>query len=149
MKKIFCLFIVLLLGGCAGLTATYAPFASTSINTGEEKTAGIGDIFYEFAQGQTMTDPMIAARGITASGEKFDLTIVELNKDKIGLQYNEFVFTPGALIGYTYIPGAWMVKQGFNKRFDYAITDKVIRFKGYDFEILSVENGQIKYRRIK
>ena len=46
-------------------------------------------------------------------------------------------------------PGNWMVKQGFNKRFDYAVADRVIRFKDYDFEILSVENGQIKYKRIK
>lgn len=149
MKKLLFIMAVLFISGCAGMMATYAPFTEHSVEAGEEKVAGIGDIFFMHSNGQTMTDPMLAPSGITASGDRYELTIVELNQERLGLQYNEFTFSPGTTIGYTYVPGGWMVKQGFNKRFDYAISDKIIRFKGYEFEVLSVENGQIKYRRLK
>lgn len=146
MKKLFCVLIIFLLSGCATMT----PFSTQSINPGDEKNAGIGDVFFEFSEGQTMHDPLLAALGGTVSnGMRFELTILEMNSEKIGLQYNEFFYQPPKAIGYTMIPGGWMVKEGYNKRFDYILADKVIRFKGYEFEIVSVENGQIKYRRVK
>ncbi|MBE7413882.1 MAG: hypothetical protein HS130_01085 [Deltaproteobacteria bacterium] len=147
MRKLACLLMVFLLAGCM---ATLSPYLNQSVQEGEERVAGIGDTFFEHSAGQNKTDPMMPMLGeIPVSGEKYDLTILELNQERIGLQYNEFYYQPPHTIGNTTIPGGWMVKQGFNNRFDYAVADKIVRFKGYEFEVLSVENGQIKYRRLK
>ena len=71
---------------------------------------------------------------------KFDLSVVELSNKKVALQYAEY-FKNGN--------DPWMIKTAFNKRLDYSLSDKVLRFKGYEFEILSVENGRLHYKRIK
>lgn len=146
MKKILLIFTLLVVAGCATMT----PFTPW-INQGDERTAGIGDVFFQHTEGQHMNDP-IAGEIVSSDSLRYDLTILELTKEKIGLQYNEFIYSSGSgsmLYPATYVPSGWMVKQGFNKRFDYAVGDGIVRFKGYEFEVLSVENGQIKYRRVK
>ena len=145
MKKLFISLVAFLLFavGCAPMLPL-----TPSMNQGEERIAGIGDTFFIHAQGQSMKDPFVGEI-VTNDSSRYDLTILELTQEKIGFQYNEYFYEPGRTVGYQSIPGGWMVKQGYNKRFDYAVADKIVRFKGYEFEILSVENGQIKYRRIK
>lgn len=154
MKKLAVLSLMLFaFTGCMTLpNYTYTPFVNQTLTEGQEKLAGMGDTFFEYSEGQTATEPTYIPSGTVASGIKYDLTIVELNHEKLGLQYNEFIFQPGAqYTNYMYVlgGGGWLVKEGFNKRFDYTLADKIVRFKGYEFEILSVENGQIKYRRVK
>lgn len=137
MKKIklfACLAIVLLFAGCAGMQKE---LVNPEVNI--ERTAGIGDEFFQY---EFLTFP-------TESSHKFELTILELNPERLGLQYNEYFYSMPSTFSAAYAPSGWMVKQGFNKRFDYAIADKTVRFKNFEFEVLSVENGQIKYRRIK
>lgn len=150
MKKIAVLALMLFaFTGCMTIP-TYEPFNRQSLEQGSEMTAGIGDIFFEYSTGQDMKNAMKPEdKGFVASGEKVELTIVELNKERLGLQYNEYTHTPPQAIGLSMYGGGWMVKQGFNKRFDYALADKIVRFKGYEFEIVSVENGQLKYKRVK
>lgn len=152
MKKLLSLALLLFLAGCMNLPQyAYVPFADQSSAEGQVKVAGIGDIFYERSEGQSVKDEKNpTSEPVPYSGFKYELTIVELNQERLGLQYNEYTYQPVFVpMSATYYPGSWMVKQGFNKRFDYAVSDKIIRFKGYEFEILSVENGQIKYRRVK
>lgn len=150
------LFIVLVLAAflpsCMSLPQySYVPFADQSGAEGQVKVAGIGDIFFDRSEGQAVKDEKNpTAEPVPYSGFKYELTIVELNQERLGLQYNEYTYQPVFVpMSATYYPGSWMVKQGFNKRFDYAVSDKIIRFKGNEFEILSVENGQIRYRRVK
>lgn len=148
MKKLLILFFALLLfTGCATMQQ---PTTKTTPDLNEGRSAGIGDVFFEYVM-VTPVDPMSVAFGVTPpqNDVRFDLTILELNDQKIGLQYSEYLYRYPQTIGYTTIPGGWMIKEGFNKRFDYAVVDKTIRFKGYEFEIVSVEKGQIKYKRIK
>lgn len=134
MKLLSCLFIVLLFTGCAGLQKE---FVTPELNF--ERTAGIGDEFFNY---EFQTFP-------PDNSQKFEMTILELNQERLGLQYNEYFYSMPSTFSSAYAPSGWMIKQGFNKRFDYAIADKIIRFKNYEFEVLSVENGQIKYRRTK
>lgn len=129
MRKALILFIALfILVGCAGLPKTMPDLSV-------EKTAGVGDEFFRY---ELQTFP-------PENSQRFDLTVVELNQEKIGLQYAEYTFLSNP---YTFQSG-WAIKQGFNKRFDYQLADKVIRYKGYEFEIMVAEGGQIKYRRTK
>lgn len=151
MKKLLILVLVLFaFTGCMTIPK-YTPFNEQSLEQGLTRSAGIGDTFFEFSMGQKMIDTMkVDDKGFVASGEKVELTIVELNQEKLGLQYNEYTHMAPVAVGLTMYPGGgWMVKQGFNKRFDYALADKIVRFKGYEFEVFSVENGQIKYKRLK
>lgn len=148
MKKIFIALVAcFVLVGCAAMT----PFNISSVNQGEERVAGIGDIFLDHREGQSMKDPFLGEI-MGDDSIRYELTILELNNERLGLQYNEYLYSKGNGTPFnpaTYVPAGWLVKQGFNKRFDYAVADKTVRFKGYEFEILSVENGQIKYRRVK
>lgn len=152
-KKLWFLLVFVFFTSCMNLPKySYTPFINQTVGAGEEKVAGIGDSFFEHSEGQTVTEPTYLPSGTVSSGFKYDLTVVELNKEKLSLQYNEFTYQPQAryadsmfIIG----GGDWLIKQGFNKRFDYALSDKIVRFRGYEFEVLAVEDGQITYRRLK
>lgn len=97
---------------------------------GEIAKGGIGDIFFAF----TSLDPLQRSENF-----KYDLTITSLNDKDIALQYAEYFMNDS---------GVWLIKQGFNKTFTYSHKE-TIRFKGYDFEPLSVSNGQATYKRVK
>lgn len=133
MKKLFLLLIGIVIVSCIPIEDpiqkkdTISEIIIPPI-TDKEQIAGVGDVFFIFSHFAGMSNT-----------SKYELVIVELTQEKLGLQYSEYFFGRGG----------WMIKQGFNKRFDYAISDKVVRFKGYEFEIIGVEKGQIKYRRIK
>jgi hypothetical protein len=56
---------------------------------------------------------------------RFSMRVKELNDKEFVLEYTE------------------------SKTYTFSTTDEVIRLKGYEFEILSIEKGKIIYRRIK
>ena len=132
MKKLLSLFVLFLFVGCAGMQQELA-----SPLPNNEKSAGVGDVFFTY---EMKTFPV-------ENNERFDLTVVELDGNKIGLQYAEYFYSSG--IGPYWQGAGWKIKDGFNKRFDYSISDKTVRFRGYEFEIVSLEGGQVRYRRIK
>lgn len=136
--KTFLLFFTLsfLFAGC-----TPRIISVYNLNLGGERIARVGDIFFDHEEGWSVVGD---ADPFHHDPFKFDLTIVELTDQKIGLQYAEYIRS--SPIGFRF---AWLIKQGFNKRFDYAVADKIIHFKDYEFEIVSVDKGQIKYKRIK
>src|SRR3989338_9374268 len=124
MKKIIALIISLSLIGCAeSIKLEMIPIVN-DINE-----VSIGDIF--FSSSLTKEEPYNPIVQIFPL-EKYELTVVELSNEKIGLQYNEYTGTHDAREG-------WLVKQGFNKRFDYSAKDKIIKYKQYEFEILSID----------
>lgn len=136
MKKLLPIAIILLIFiGCIPMpppATDYKVLEGGSPKINDEKMASTGDIFFKFTRLGGPYDP---------NNWKYELAIVELNKEKIGLMYSEYF--------YNLRRGGWLIKEGFNKRFDFPVDDKIIRFKEYEFEILSLEQGRIKYKRIK
>lgn len=128
MKKIISLFLLLFaFCGCV-TTPEIVKTGLPLVNV--EHTTNIGDRFFEYTETimQPLTPPFRRF--------EFELIVVEANSNKISLFYSEYT-------------GEGLIKEGFNKRFDYSGNDKIIRFKEYEFEIISINNGQIKYKRIK
>ncbi|GEM_PF-4693495 len=101
--------------------------AIQSIQPNNEARAGIGDIFFSHEVPYNF---------------KFDLTVGAASNDRLSLFYNEYFFGPPNYV--------WMVKAGFNKSFDYKLSEsKIVNFKDYSFEIIEVQDSTVKYRRIK
>lgn len=141
LKNIFIVVFLLVLVGCA----TVQPITQSIPDINQEKTASIGDTFFAYSS-MAPRDPMatlLSDSGISRDA-RFDLTILELG-DKIGLQYSEYYYHVNP---YTYKSG-WAVKEGFNKRFDYPADVGTVNFKGYEFEVISVDKGKITYKRIQ
>lgn len=132
MKIFTIIFSVFLFLGCAtpGIERVQKTFPTLK----EERTAGIGDIFFESME--TNTSRGIFGENLGVVGRfSYDLTILEANEQKIGLHYSEY--TNG------------FIREGFNKRLDYPASDKFVRFKDFEFDIISVGKGLIRYKRIK
>ena len=104
---------------------------------GEEYAASIGDTFFKYY--------ITGNYGGSPNNWQFDLTVVELSNKKLGLQYSEYTYQVNP---YSYV-GSWLIKDGFNKRFDFSLEDKTLYFKDYVFEVISVEKGKIRYKRIQ
>lgn len=129
MKKLILIFISLLsLYGCVG-----ARKEVSSIDLNNEAVVGVGGILFQY---EFVAFPAI-------DSYRFDLTVAQLTDQNIALIYTEYSYKS------TNLNNTLNWKEGPNKRFDYAIADKIIRFKSYEFEIVSVEKGQVKYKRIK
>ena len=114
-------------------------FAYVPLDVDVEQEAGVGDRF--FTVELIVRNPPSRSKDESIITElRYELTIIELSKDKIGFQYSEY-FSPSM--------GRWMIKEGFNKRLDFSLKDKVIYFKDYEFKILSFSKGKIKYKRTR
>jgi hypothetical protein len=121
-------------------------------NIGEEKSIGIGDLFFENSKTSgTVFDaspgPCLTGETVGANSRTY-LTLVGLRKETITLQYSEYfkqLCSPYAYNRYGLRP----VKEAYNKRLDYSIELKTIIFKEYEFAILSVEGGKLTYKRLK
>lgn len=116
-----------------------SPFAN------ETKTAGVGDVFLHF---ESITGEDNYGGSIClGQATMFDLTVVQLTDSSISLQYREYMKPtrgPGGCFGKS---DPWLVKQGFSQEFKYDLAQKVIKFKGYEFRVLEVSGGSIKYQR--
>jgi hypothetical protein len=112
---------VIILGGCATIEK---PKAIEIPKPNETRTAVVGDMFFEKEDGLAL----------------YNFIIVEANNQRLGIYYSEYYFNPSE---------GWLMKEGFNKRFDYDIADRIIHYKEYEFEIIEVDRGKIKYKRIK
>lgn len=132
--------VFLLLAGCATLGPSKI-MESPAAN--DIRTVSTGDIFLSYENSAAVTDPLWGE--IMRKGDRFDLVVVEITERKFSLQYSEYIWGHSG----AYQPPGWFIKPGFNRRLDYDIAGGLIRFKDFEFEILGVEAGQIKYRRIK
>lgn len=129
--------LIMFFTGCA---TTSGPIIAGKPDINQESTAGIGDTFFTYLEQRPVDTMQVLFSPVPTppSGSRFDLTILELTIEKISLQYSEFFQgTRG-----------WMIKDGFNKTFTYS-PKETIRFKGYEFEPISITNGQLTYKRVK
>lgn len=134
MKSLLILSVLLFsLIGCA--TPGFEKVQKTLPAINEEKTTSIGDIFFENSDTTIQRGLFGEVLGMYANFS-YDLTLVEANEKNIGLSYSEYT-------------GNGLIKEGFNKRFDYVAGDKIVRFKGFEFDVISVDKGQLRYKRIK
>lgn len=134
MKNLLMLSVFLLtLIGCATPGIERVHKTLPAIN--EERTASVGDIFFENKEVMIQTGFFGETLAVTANFS-YDLTILEANEKNIGLSYSEYT-------------GDGLIKAGFNKRFDYPTSDKFLRFKDSEFDVISVDKGQLRYKRIK
>ena len=132
MKKLMLVVVCFVLVGCTGLGGS--GIKQTPLDTIQE--ASIGDVLFDY-QKMTLTNPT-----------KFNLMIVALTKSNITLQYTEY-FAPKDFA--TGLPkyGTWVIKAGFNTRLEYPLGSGVIRYKSFEFKVLSVDNCTITYKRTK
>jgi hypothetical protein len=115
-----------------------SPFAN------ETKTAGVGDVFFHY---ESMTgEDNHFGKACLGSNSMFELTVVQLTESNISLQYREFM-KPISKAGCYSISEPWLVKQAFSQEFKYDLAQKVIKFKSYEFKVLEVSGGSIKYQR--
>ncbi|MCK4739065.1 MAG: hypothetical protein KAT46_03875 [Deltaproteobacteria bacterium] len=141
MKKIILTIGVLfLLYGCVPGMMPY-PQGSPSFDSipglNEKYAASMGDTFFKYS--------VTNNRGGSPNNWKFDLTVVELTPEKLSLQYSEYTLYTNP---YSYVTN-WMIKNGFNKTLNYSLKNKTIHFKNYIFEVQSIENGKIRYKRTR
>lgn len=132
MRRLILIIACFVLMGCTGLNSSGVK--QTPLNAVQE--ASIGDVFFDY-QKMTLTSPT-----------KFNLTVVALTRNNVALQYAEY-FAPKDFA--TGLPkyGTWAIKSGFNTRLEYPLAGGIVRYRGFEFEILSVDNGIITYKRIK
>lgn len=142
MKRLSLIFIALIITGCAAnAMKTIRSEITSSMQVGGENKAGVGDTFFSLVQ-LDGTYGMVGEFYCNKWGSgcsRYDLTVTGLNEKDLVLQYSEFFLDDA---------GSWLIKQGFNKTFTYS-PKETIRFKGYEFESISVINGQITYKRVK
>ena len=122
-------------------------YSGATLNQNNTKTAGVGDVFF---RQETMYGEDNGF-GVIYKGEAkaFDLTVVSLTDSSISLQYNEYMKLPVTQYG-GFRPGdPWVIRDKFSQKYDYILTNKRIKFRDYEFEVLGVGNGSIQYRRIR
>ena len=78
----------------------------------------------------------------------FTLTVVSLNEKTLSLQYREYTKPVAGPYGGFRAAGNWLIKAGYNQKYDYELNNKTIRFQNYEFEIVDFKNGRIQYKRI-
>ncbi len=152
MNKIL-LISLLFLVGCATTVQLNESIQIPSLN--KEKSVGVGDVFFESSvMTGTYNEPTFVYNG---NNFRFVLTVMKLTKDNIVLRYSEYIKPfkkePEAISFSLYrgydMTTFWKIKDGFSKEFEYELTNKFINYKDYEFEIISVGEGRIRYKRIK
>jgi hypothetical protein len=115
-------------------------------NKNEVKIAGVGDEFFrhELMYG----DDNYAGSVFNGEATMFSLTVVSLNEKTLSLQYREFTKPVAGPYGGFKSGGGWLIKEGYNQKYDYELTNKTIRFQNYEFEIVGFKDGRIQYKRI-
>jgi len=107
---------------------------STTPNLNEIRTAGAGDEFFRHE-----------SQGDNGEAKMSKLTVLSVGPKDVAMQYQEFtrpVVKNGAATG-----ASWTPKPEFDQRYEFKTERGLIKFKDYEFEILGVENGRIRYRR--
>ena len=114
----------------------------------QKMTVGIGDILFSKIHYYGYVN---RERESWFIGKIFreELTIIELNPDLIRVQYAEYYrknyVEPQDRINLN-TPAIWLIRDPYTKIFTFQATDKLIRYSGYEFEILSLDNDKMTYK---
>ena len=140
MRAIFLTTIAFLVG-CVAPQAVNIKTVRPDIGT--ERTVYTGDVLFESINCYGQDNGF----GIVFNGDciKFDLTVVGVSKDKITLQYREYMKPVAGKYGGYRVKDPWLVKEGFTRNLEYSPDDGYLRYKGYSFKILSTTGSSITY----
>jgi len=148
MKSISKLFLVLLavlmLFGCAG-----APINIDRVgqHPGIQLNTSIGEIFFE-REVMTGEDNHFGSV-FYGNAQRIELVVRSATKDKLVLDYSEYMKPVAGQYGGYRKDGAWLKKPAFDKVLEFDIKEaKTIFFQKYEFEIVDVKGGRISYKRI-
>lgn len=138
MKRFLLLiFSIYFLLGCTTKIATTVD----SMKIGEEKVAGISDVFFRYEKINGIKD--ITDR-VYGDAFAYDLCIVSLTDDIVGLSYNEY----SRMSPWVYGSDSWIIRSAFGNKYEYPV-DKNIKFKDVEFKVTKKEDNSIRYQRIK
>ena len=139
MKAIVSAMIVFLVG-CAPQLVN---IKEVTPQVGVERTAFTGDVFFEYVNCYGEDNRF----GSVFNGEciKYDLTVVGVSKEKITLQYREYMKPVAGPYGGYKLNAPWLVKEAFTKNLEYSTEDGHIRYKSRSFKILNATGSSISY----
>jgi len=147
MKAIVIVMIMTLVG-----CATFQPVSikERTPQVGVEVTVLTGDVLFESIDcyGEEMVYSG-SSRRIVHRGEcsRYDLTVAGVFKDKIMLQYREYMKCPSRWVpSYLYdLDAPWCVKDAFTRDLEYSTESSHIKYKSHSFRILSVTDNGFTY----
>ena len=135
-----------MLFGCA----TVKPITVVNIGQqpGVELTTNVGEVFFDQ---QEMSGKENSMNGIWLfNGQRIEYAVRSATKDKLVLDYSEFFKHGSGGYGEILHNDPWLKKPAFDKTLEFDLADsKSIFLKKYEFEILDVKGGRIKYKRVK
>ena len=107
-----------------------------------------GDVFFEREQESGHNNSMNGDWIFNAN--RIELVVRSATNDKLGLGYSEYFKSgSGAYREITYAD-KWLKKQAFDAPLEYDLKEsRNVLYKDYEFEILAVKGGRIKYKRIR
>jgi hypothetical protein len=133
---------LLIASGCA-TTAVLTKDIGTP-RVGKKASARVGDVFfyrmtYEYYVGSMVGKVILT----TPEPLQYELTVVEAAEKSITLRYREYEYSKNPF------GKKWKLKPGATTTHFFKVKKKPIWFKGLKFQIFSVEDGVIRYKRIK
>ncbi|BCO11327.1 hypothetical protein GEOBRER4_n1626 [Citrifermentans bremense] len=143
-KLCLVLLAVLMLFGCAG-----APINIDRVgqNPGMQLNTSIGEIFFE-REVMTGEDNHFGSV-FYGDAQRVELVVRSATKDKLVLDYSEYMKPVAGPYGGYRKDGAWLKKPAFGKALEFDLKEsKTVFFQKYEFEIIDVKSGRISYKRI-
>lgn len=143
-KLCLVLLAALMLSGCAG-----APINIDRVgqNPGIVLNTSIGEIFFE-REVMTGEDNHFGSV-FYGDAHRIELVVRSATKDKLVLDYSEYMKPVAGPYGGYRKDGAWLKKSAFDKALEFDLNEsKVVFFQKYEFEIIDVKGGRITYKRI-
>ena len=133
MNRIFVgLLALFLIVGCSA-KQNRQQYAIPTLN--EVKIAGTGEDFF---RRETTSEDKTEAKLLKIS-------VLELNQTTLSLRCQEFTKkTSGRDAGAE----TWNLKDEFDRRYEYKRAPLVIKLRDYEFEVLEIEQGRIRYMRV-
>lgn len=143
-KLCLVLLAVLMLFGCAG-----APIKIDRVgqDPGIQLNTSIGEIFFE-REVMTGEDNHFGSV-FYGDAQRIELVVRSATKDKLVLDYSEYMKPVAGPYGGYRKDGAWLKKPAFDKALEFDLKEsKTVFFQKYEFEIVDVKGGRITYKRI-
>jgi hypothetical protein len=145
-KTSLVLFVSIMLFGCIG------PKQINIDNVGQKQgillNSSVGEVFFE-REVMTGEDN---GYGFVFKGDaqRIELVVRSASKDKLVLDYSEYMKPLESRYGGYKKDGAWLKKPAFDKLLEFNLNEsKIVFFNKFEFEIIEVKGGRITYKRIK
>ena len=145
------------LTGCLTMpTFEYYERRDISMQVGEDNIARVTDVFFEdaFRAGTANAyGELISHRveGTQNTSIRYLLTVSTATRDKLTLQYSEYVLQPLNQYGaISKNDNNWLRRSAFDQTLEFNLNESnKVFFKDYEFEVIESLGGYVKYIRTK